>query len=546
MPKKKQGAAPIQATSKVKTTKTRVVKEMKKPKSKPVKGLGSGISDILPISLTDVKTSPVQKGKSTTNVGQLKPAPEELFDFTAPVVKNKPDESKPSSKVTAAKGKKAKDIKIFVLDTSVILYNHNSINSFDDNDVAIPITVLEELDNFKKGNDNKNFEAREFIRILDSLSDNATLTDWIPLVKSKGGKFKVVMNEYSERDARLIFDDNKPDHRILNAALSLVKEFPDRKVILVSKDINLRLKAKSLDLTAEDFLTGKIKDVEGLYTGITTINELSSRIVDKLYQNGYCTARDIGVKEPIPNHYYILRNTTTSALAFYNALNRRIERIEKRSCYRITPRNAEQVFAMHAILNPEVKLVTLQGVAGTGKTLLALAAALEQKRNFKQVFLARPIVPLSNKDIGYLPGDIKSKINPYMEPLYDNLKFIQSQFGEKDKEFKGISDALEHEKLVIQPLAFIRGRSISNVCFIIDEAQNLTPHEVKTIITRAGQGTKIILTGDIYQIDTPYLDAQSNGMSYLIDKVKHHSLYAHVRLEKGERSELANLANDLL
>ncbi|GAB1405044.1 hypothetical protein MASR1M74_22230 [Lentimicrobium sp.] len=234
------------------------------------------------------------------------------------------------------------------------------------------------------------------------------------------------------------------------------------------------------------------------------------------------------------------------ALACYNARSGRIERIEKKSAYRITPKNAEQVFAMHAILNPDVKLVTLQGVAGTGKTLLALAAALEQKRNFKQIFLARPIVPLSNKDIGYLPGDIKSKINPYMEPLYDNLKFIQSQFGDKDKEFKSITDALESEKLVIQPLAYIRGRSISNVCFIIDEAQNLTPHEVKTIITRAGQGTKIVLTGDIYQIDTPYLDAQSNGMSYLIDKVKHHDIYAHVRLEKGERSELANLANDLL
>ncbi len=548
MAKKKQGDAQDNGTSKSKSVKTRVVKEIKsKPQSKSGLAISRKASDVLPIALADIKVAKSsQNGKSTVFVEPPELAPEDLFDFTIPAVKNKPIVEKSEKKAAAARIKKSKVKKIFVLDTSVILYNHNSINSFDDNDVAIPITVLEELDNFKKGNDNKNFEAREFIRILDSLSENATLTDWIPLVKSKGGNFKVVMNEQSERDARLIFDDNKPDHRILNAALSLVKEFPDRKVILVSKDINLRLKAKSLDLTAEDFLTGKIKDVEGLYTGITTINELSSKIIDKLYQSGYCTPRDIGVKVAIPNHYYILRNTTTSALAFYNALSARIERIEKRSSYRITPRNAEQVFAMHAILNPEVKLVTLQGVAGTGKTLLALATALEQKRNFKQVFLARPIVPLSNKDIGYLPGDIKSKINPYMEPLYDNLKFIQSQFGEKDKEFKGITDALESEKLVIQPLAYIRGRSISNVCFIIDEAQNLTPHEVKTIITRAGQGTKIVLTGDIYQIDTPYLDAQSNGMSYLIDKVKHHAIYAHVRLEKGERSELANLANDLL
>ncbi len=516
------------------------------------KGISHKPSDVLPISLSDVK--PVYEAGAAEKNGQETFHRSEFIQMEElPAKRSSTDhspEQKPAAKKSPVKTTKvkrdSKKKKIFVLDTSVILYNHDSINNFEDNDVAIPITVLEELDNFKKGNDTKNFEAREFIRIIDSLSDNATLTDWIPLVKSKGGMFKVVMNERSELDARQIFDDNKPDHRILNAALSLVQEYPDRKVILVSKDINLRLKAKSLNLTAEDFLTGKIKDVEGLYTGISTINNLSSRIIDKLYQNGYCLPRDIGVKSPVPNHYYILRNTNTSALACYNALTRRIERLEKRSAFRITPRNAEQVFAMHAILNPDVKLVTLQGVAGTGKTLLALAAALEQKRNFKQVFLARPIVPLSNKDIGFLPGDIKSKINPYMEPLYDNLKFIQSQYSEKDKEYKNITDSLENEKLVIQPLAYIRGRSISNVCFIIDEAQNLTPHEVKTIITRAGQGTKIIFTGDIYQIDTPYLDAQSNGLSYLIDKVKHHSIYAHVRLEKGERSELANLANDLL
>ena len=436
--------------------------------------------------------------------------------------------------------------KIFVLDTSVILYNHDAINNFEDNDVAIPITVLEELDDFKKGNDNINFEAREFIRTLDVLSGNGTLQDWMPLIKSKGGKFKVVMNEKSLVDARLIFDDNKPDHRILNAALSLTQEYPDRKVILVSKDINLRLKAKSLNLLAEDFLTGKIKDVEGLYSGKTTIEGVKEEVLDYLYEKGFCLPTDIGINDAIPNHYFILKNAKSSVLTFYNSLTKRVEKIEKKSAYRIVPRNAEQVFALHAILNPDIKLVTLQGVAGTGKTLLALAGALEQKRNYKQVFLARPIVPLSNKEIGFLPGDIKSKINPFMEPLFDNLKFIQSQYGEKDKEFKSISEALETEKLVVTPLAYIRGRSISNVCFIVDEAQNLTPHEVKTIITRAGEGTKIIFTGDIYQIDTPYLDAQSNGLSYLIDKIKHHDIYAHVRLEKGERSELANLANDLL
>jgi PhoH-like ATPase len=354
------------------------------------------------------------------------------------------------------------------------------------------------------------------------------------------------MNESSELDAREVFGDNKPDHRILNAALVMTRDFPDRKVILVTKDINLRLKAKSLDIPAEDFETGKIKNVEELYTGKTLIENLSKKVIDSLYQKGYCTAKDLKIKDPIPNQYFILKNTTTSALGYFNPVTGHIERVEKRSAYKITPRNAEQVFALHAVLNPEVRLVTLQGVAGTGKTLLALAGALEQKRNFKQVFLSRPIVPLSNKDIGYLPGDIKSKLNPYMEPLFDNLKFIQNQYSEKDKEFKTITDCIQNEKLVITPLAYIRGRSISNVYFIVDEAQNLTPHEVKTIITRAGENTKIVFTGDVYQIDTPYLDSQSNGLSYLIDKIKNHPIYAHIRLEKGERSELANLASELL
>ncbi len=443
--------------------------------------------------------------------------------------------------------RKKKQKKIFVLDTSVILYNHNAIYSFEDNDVAIPITVLEELDHFKKGNETKNFETREFIRIMDRLSTNNSLQNWIPVDRPKHGHFKVIMQERANAlDATKVFGEDTADHRILNATLSMCEEHPEKKVILVSKDINLRLKAKSLNIPAEDFETGKIKDLESLYTGRTIVEGLTKEVIDNIYENGFCMPEDIGIKNPIPNHYFILKNNRTSALVYYNPILERIERIEKTPAYRITPRNAEQVFALHAISNPKVKLVTLQGVAGTGKTLLALAGALDQKKNFKQIYLARPIVPLSNKDIGYLPGDIASKLNPYMEPLWDNLKFIQNQFNEKDREFKKISDALEQEKLVITPLAYIRGRSISNVCFIVDEAQNLTPHEVKTIITRAGENTKIIFTGDIYQIDTPYLDSQSNGLSYLIDKIKHHEIYAHIRLEKGERSELANLANELL
>jgi PhoH-like ATPase len=442
--------------------------------------------------------------------------------------------------------KKPQEKKIFVLDTSVILYNHSAISSFEDNDVAIPITVLEELDNFKKGNDTINFEAREFIRIIDRLSAKGVTTKWTSLGMPKGGRFKVVMNEQSELDAVKVFGENKPDHRILNAALVMIAENPGKKVVLVSKDVNLRLKAKSLNIHAEDFETGKIKDVEMLYAGKTVIEGIEKGVIDAIYENGFCLPEDVGVTKPISNHYFILKNGKASVLAFYNPKTEHIEKIEKHSCFKITPRNAEQVFAFHAILNPDVKLVTLQGIAGTGKTLLALAGALDMKRHYKQIYLARPVVPLSNKDIGYLPGDIKSKLDPYMQPLWDNLKFIQNQYSEKDKEYKVIAEAVENEKLVITPLAYIRGRSISNVCFIVDEAQNLTPHEVKTIITRAGENTKIIFTGDIYQIDTPYLDAQSNGLSTLIDKIKHHELYAHIRLEKGERSDLANLANELL
>ncbi len=445
--------------------------------------------------------------------------------------------------------KKDKDKKIFVLDTSVIIYEHNSILNFDEHDVGIPITVLEELDNFKKGNDTKNFEAREFIRLIDKLAKDKMLHHWNPINGKGKGNFKVVMDSSgtSQVDANKVFNEDKADHRILNSALVLQKEEKGRKVILVSKDVNLRLKAKALGLQAEDYTTGKIQNISSLHTGRTVIEDVDPTIINLMYEKGYCPPEDVlGKSKPMKNHYFILKSGKKSVLAFYNSANGMVELVEKRNVYGIKPRNAEQAFAIHAMLKPEIRLVSMQGVAGTGKTLIALAAALEQKREYKQIYLARPIVPLSNKDIGYLPGDIKSKLNPYMEPLWDNLKFIQNQYSESDKEYSKITEMVVNEKLVITPLAYIRGRSLSNICFIVDEAQNLTPHEVKTIITRAGENTKIIFTGDIYQIDTPYLDAQSNGLSYLIDRLKDHELYAHITLEKGERSELANLANELL
>lgn len=446
-----------------------------------------------------------------------------------------------------ARAKKSEK-KIFVLDTSVILHDHNSINSFAEHDVAIPITVLEELDNFKIGNDTKNFSCREFIRILDKLSKNQTLLDWVPLNGGdKKGKFKIVLqNNNRELDAEKIFGKNKNDHKILNAALTLVEQEVGRRVILVSKDINLRLKAKALNLQAEDYETGKIKQENTYYSGQITIENVNPDVIQDIYKNEYSADLSVLGDKLINNGFYILKNAKNSILAYYNPIKQVLERVEKQYIFGIKPKNAEQTFAMQALMNPDIKLVTLQGVAGTGKTLLALASALEQNSQYHQIILARPIVPLSNKDIGFLPGSAEDKVNPYMQPLFDNLSFIKNQFGANEKKAKKIVEMEQEGRLKITPLAFIRGRSLSNVIFIVDEAQNLTPHEVKTIVTRAGENTKIIFTGDVHQIDTPYLDDQSNGLSYIIDRLKGQELFAHVLLEKGERSELANLANDLL
>lgn len=438
------------------------------------------------------------------------------------------------------------DKKIFVLDTSVILYDHNAFQNFQEHDVAIPIQVLEELDNLKSGNDTRNYEARSFIRLMDELSKNKLINEWSPL-KGKGrGSYKVVMDDIPNRvDAEKIFGEGKFDHRILNSALNLQEQFPQKKIVLVSKDICLRLKAKALNLYSEDYETGKIKNVEELYTGKTIVERVSNKLIDELARKKNLSISVSEIKTNHENHFFILNGRNKTAAAYYNPRNKELEYIPHQSVYNIEPRNPEQAFAIHALLNPEIKLVTIQGNAGTGKTLLALASALEQRKNYRQIFVTRPIVPLSNKDIGFLPGDIKSKIDPYMAPIWDNLKFIKDQLGDEKAQDK-IDELVSNEKISIAPLAYIRGRTLTKIFFIVDEAQNLTPHEIKTIISRAGEDTKIVFTGDIYQIDTPYLDAESNGLSYLIDKAKNHPLYAHITLQKGERSELANLANDLL
>lgn len=436
--------------------------------------------------------------------------------------------------------------KLFVLDTNVILHDYNCIHSFQDNDIVIPITVLEEIDNFKRGQDQIHYNAREFIRILDGLSGNKLVKEGVSLGAGKG-KIKIISDHQHEPEVNQIFSENKIDHRILSVAYYLTNKQSNRKVIFVSKDVNLRLKAKSLGIMAQDYFTDRVQDIEKLYSGKRVVMDFNDQLIDRLYQpNGLLYLEELSIEDIMPNEYLILKNQQKSALAVYNANMHMVTRVEKRSAYGITPRNAEQTFALHALMDPAILLVTLSGKAGTGKTLIALAAALETRKLYHQIYLARPIIPLSNKDLGYLPGNLEAKLDPYMQPLHDNLNVIKNQYGENDKAYKRTSEMLELGKLFIAPLTYIRGRSLERIFFIVDEAQNLTPHEVKTIITRAGEGTKIIFTGDPYQIDTPYLDAQSNGLAYLIDRMKGQPIYAHITLEKGERSILAELASNLL
>jgi len=437
--------------------------------------------------------------------------------------------------------------KIFVLDTSVILYDHNALNNFQEHDVAIPIQVLEELDNMKGGNETRNFEARNFIRLIDGLSRKKLINQWVHLNGNRKGRFRVILSGKPQRyDAEKIFGNGKYDHQIINAALVLMEENPDKRVVLVSKDICLRLKAKALNLNAEDYETGKIKNVESLYTGKTVRSDLPQEVFEALKRGESVTADQLSFHHTGANQFYAIKQGRRTVHTFYHHGTRMLVPISNDPVFRIQPRNPEQAYALHALLDPSIRLVSIQGNAGTGKTLLALACALQQRKHYRQIYITRPVIPLSNREIGFLPGDAKSKTDPFLAPIWDNIRFIKEQYADDGKMVEKIDELITTEKIAIAPLAFIRGRTLTKIFFIVDEAQNLTPHEIKTIISRAGEHTKIVFTGDIYQIDTPYLDAESNGLSYLIEHVKDHPLYAHITLEKGERSDLANLANDLL
>lgn len=435
----------------------------------------------------------------------------------------------------------------FVLDTNVVLHDHQCLDHFQEHDVVIPITVLEELDSFKKGNDSINFSARSFIRQLDELAEGGLPTEGVSLGENRGNLL-VMHSQSGINSLQGIFTEDTPDHRIISVAVELQKEDPPRNVVLISKDINLRMKALAVGVSAEDYVTDKIDCPDNLYTGSRLVEGVSAEAISSLYEQPYSVTQESVPleEEAVANQFFIIRNGSRSALACHSTHDDNLHRVQKRRAFGIDPRNAEQAFAMHALLDPEIQLVTLTGKAGTGKTLLALASSLELRKRYRQIYLARPVVPLSNRDMGYLPGDIQSKLDPYMQPLWDNLAVIRNKYARDSREYELVKDMVDSEKLIITPLAYIRGRSLNKVFFIVDEAQNLTPHEVKTIITRAGEGTKFVFTGDIYQIDTPYLDSRSNGLAYLVSRMTGQSIYSHVNLVRGERSHLAELASDIL
>lgn len=437
--------------------------------------------------------------------------------------------------------------KNFVLDTNVILHDYRCIFNFEENDVYIPMVVLEELDHFKKGNEQINFNAREFSRELDLLANEQLFKKGVEIGEGMGRLYIMTNMEYPSTMSKIFFEKTS-DHSILAASLQLQEEMKKTKTVLITKDINLRMKALSLGLIAEDYINDKVTNHNIFDKNHEIYENVPTEIIEQLYsQEAELPVEALDFASDIePQDCFVLRSNRASVLARYNPHTNSIKRISKERCFGIEPRNAEQTFAINVLLDDSVKLVALTGKSGTGKTLLALAAALQKHDAYKQILLARPIIALANRDLGFLPGDEQHKVAPYMQPLFDNLNVIKNQFSYQGKEVRLIEELQRNNQLVIEALAYIRGRSLSETFFIVDEAQNLTPHEVKTIITRAGEGTKIVFTGDIQQIDSPYLDMFSNGLVYMIDRMHGQDIFAHINLVKGERSYLSELASNLL
>lgn len=452
-----------------------------------------------------------------------------------------------------SRGNGPKRPKIFVLDTNIVLHDYKAIRKFQDNDIVIPIAVLEELDKFKKGTDALSFNARGFMRDIDRLTEGKMFgKSGVPIGKGLGN-IKIEPNHPFPDSMKDLFHDDIQDHRILATAIWVRDNNPDRFVALVTKDINLRMKAKAAGMVAQDYLTDRVEEdkVEFSQKEVQFVDSLPDDVMQELAygKDNVIDWRAVSETRPSANQLYKFKwNSHDGEIvcARYDADMDKIMLVRKREACGIKPRNDEQKFALDACLNRKIQLVSLTGGAGTGKTLLALASALELEKEFDQIILSRPTVILGNQDIGFLPGDQKNKMSPFLQPLMDNLNVIKALYRPSSREYQHIEGLLKDEKLLITPLAYIRGRSLGKAFFIIDEAQNLTPHEIKTIITRAGEGTKMVFTGDIFQIDQPYLDQWSNGLTHLGEKMAGQKLFEHVFLKKGERSELSDIASKLL
>ncbi|MGE0172195.1 MAG: PhoH family protein [Oligoflexales bacterium] len=442
--------------------------------------------------------------------------------------------------------------KVFILDTNVLLGNPLSIFKFDEHDVVIPISVIEEVDNFKKDQSDIGRNARELSRLLDGLRSKGTLSSGIHLFKDRkdSGRLFVYLGHNMDILPELL--QSNTDNHILAIGLTLQKQFgAGRKVVVITKDSNLRIKADAFGLAAEDFEADKV-DISDLYTGVQTMR-VNSKVISDFYVKREQRIKDHDFHA---NQFIILEDENDPSqfvYGLYSSAEDQVKMIEPRNdgVWGIYPRNIEQTFAMEALLDDKFRLVTISGGAGTGKTLLAIAAGLYKTTDedlYQKLLVSRPIFPLG-KDIGFLPGDLEEKLNPWMQPIFDNLELLLGTGGGSSRRkgmSRGYQELINQGMLAIEPLTYIRGRSIPNQFFIVDEAQNLTPHEIKTILTRAGEGTKIVFTGDPYQIDNPYLDSQSNGLTNVIERFKKDDISAHITLTKGERSALATRAAELL
>ena len=443
--------------------------------------------------------------------------------------------------------------KIFILDTNVLIHDPEAMFSFDDNDVYLPIYVIEEIDKLKEYIDRVGKSARETSRNIEKLrkeEKNSNLSLLEGLKNSTGGTFRIVLGENDSVNIPDSLNKNLTDNKIIGQALRIKNENKKRKVILVSKDMNVRIKANVLGMETVDYVKDQI-DINQLYEGWKEI-EISNDLFSLLEKAPIINWDLVLKEEPKANELIRFKNSNKEILTIYKKEREKLEKqvFADTKVWGVFARNTEQKQAMELLMDERIKLVTLVGKAGTGKTLLAIATALEQvveRKLYKKIFIARPIVPMGN-DIGFLPGTEKEKMQPWMLPIYDNIEFLASNKGQtSSNEAEKVVAGLESLGLLkVEPLTYIRGRSIPQGFIIIDEAQNLTPHEVKTIITRVGKDTKIVFTGDPDQIDNPYLDANSNGLAYIAEKMKNEILVGHIRLVKGERSEISELASRLL